>query len=136
MSRAILASVFVALLFAPWIVQAAQDRMKSPFDYSIRQYMMILGFAMLGGAVSWYNKVRAGIIPKWSVNHLVGELCTSAFSGLIGFLIFDSMNFPEGLTAALAGVCGHMGTRAIGAFEKHFERKLGVDVPADEASKQ
>lgn len=115
----------------PFVAHAAQDKLKSPFDYSLRQYLMILGFAMLGGAVSWYNKVRAGIIPKWSMNHLVGELCTSAFSGLMGFLLFEALGFPEGLTAALAGICGHMGTRAITAFEKFCEKKLGVEIDGD-----
>lgn len=124
-----------ALVFAlalPIIVWA-QDKAKNPLDYSLKQYGFVLGLAILGGFVTWYGKVRKGIVPGWSVSHLIGELATSAFAGLLCFWICEWASFPPLLTAACTGVAGHMGTRAIGMFESFMARKMGAHAgpPAD-----
>ena len=60
-------------LIAPLAVWA-QAAAKGPLDYSLKQYGLILGVATLGGLVSWYGKVSRGVLPPWSIHHLVGEL--------------------------------------------------------------
>lgn len=119
--------LFVALLCAHlalpvWAqVQAAA---KSPLDYSLKQYGLILGIALLGGAVSWYSKVRRGEIPLWSIHHLVGELATSALAGLLCFWLCEWAGFQPLLTSALAGIAGHMGAKAITLLEEVAAKRL------------
>jgi hypothetical protein len=124
MFRAISTLVLCAHLLMP-IAAMAQDKVRNPLDYSLKQYGLVLFFAMLGGLVSWYNKVRSGALPGWSINHLIGELCTSAFAGLLCFWICEWSGFPPLLTAALTGVFGHMGTRGISMFEEWASKKFG-----------
>lgn len=99
---------------------------QDPLDYSVRQYGLTLGVALLGGLVSWITKVRRGEANPWNVMQLTGELATSAFAGLIAFWLCGAFGIPPLITAALVGVAGHMGTRAIVIFEQWAERKWGA----------
>lgn len=125
MTRLLLAALLCMHLLMP-IAAWAQATSRNPLDYSLKQYGFVLAFALLGGLVSWYNKVRAGVLPGWSINHLIGELCTSAFAGLITFWVCEWANFAPLLTAALTGVMGHMGTRGVTLFEEFAAKKFGV----------
>lgn len=111
------------------IVAHAQSTARSPLDYPLKQYGLILGIALLGGFVNWYAKVRKGEIPVFSLNHLVGELTTSAFAGLLCFWLCESAAISPLVTAALAGVAGHMGARAITALEEWAATRLGKIAP-------
>ena len=124
--KAILTLILCMQLALPAL---AQLRDKGPLDYSLKQYGLILGIALLGGAVSWWAKVRSGELPIWSINHLVGELVTSAFAGLLCFWICESAGLAPLLTAALAGIAGHMGARAITAFEQWATSRFGKAAP-------
>jgi hypothetical protein len=111
--------VITLLCLHLWMPATAwAQSMKNPLDYSLKTYGLILAVALLGGFVSWYAKVRKGELPGWSVNHLIGELATSALAGLLCFWLCEWANFQPLLTAALAGIAGHMGTKAIGMFEE------------------
>lgn len=44
---------------------------------------------------------------------ILGELATSGFVGIITFLMCDLANFPPLMNAALVGISGHMGSRAL-----------------------
>lgn len=121
----------LVMALAAWFPLAAQAADKDPTDYSIRQYGVMLGVALLGGLVSWINKVRAGQLPAWSLMQLVGELATSAFSGLLCFWICEWTNTPQLLTISLVAIAGHMGTRAIILFERWAERRYGLRLPDD-----
>lgn len=114
----------VVLLIALHALPAsASDR--DPLDFPLRQYAFILAISLLGGMVSWYAKVRQGTVQAWNVMHLIGELATSAFAGLLAFWFCAWANTPPLIAAALVGVAGHMGARAIGAFEEWAQRKFG-----------
>lgn len=116
--RSILAILVTLHLLLPLSAWAADDsKTKSPLDYSLKQYAVILGIALLGGVVGWAAKVRKGELPSWSINHLVGELATSALAGLLCFWICEWAGSAPLLTAALTGICGHMGTRALTMLE-------------------
>ena len=114
----------VALL-APLVARADA---KGPLDYSLKQYGLTLAIALLGGLVSWLAKVRKGDASPWNVMQLVGELCTSAFAGLMAFWLCEWSGAPPLLSAALTGIAGHMGTRAISTFEQFAEKRFGVKV--------
>lgn len=123
-----IASFALALCLAAQALPAwAQDR--DPLDYPVRQYIFLLGVALLGGLVSFYNRVRSGTAQAWSVMHLVGELATSGFAGLLAFWMCAYAGTPQLVTAALVGVAGHMGTRAIAVFEEWAARRFGSDPP-------
>jgi hypothetical protein len=102
---------------------AAWAQAKDPLNYPLKQYGFMLATAVLGGLVSWYAKVRKGEVSAWGVNQLVGELATSAFAGLICFWGCEAMGLQQIWTAPLVGIAGHMGTRAITAFEEFAQRR-------------
>lgn len=115
--RLLLPLILCLHLLAP-VAAWAQTTTKGPLDYSLKQYGFILGVALLGGLVSWGAKVRKGELPNWSINHLVGELATSALAGLLCFWICEWAGLAPLLTAALTGIFGHMGTRALTLLEE------------------
>jgi hypothetical protein len=90
----------------------------------VRIGLQVFGMALLGGMVSWIAKVRAG--EKASLMRLVGELCTSAFAGVLCYLLCDWAGINWRLTLCMIGVAGHMGTRAIASFEGFVEKKWGA----------
>lgn len=117
------AIVLVIALLAPLLARADS---KGPLDYSLKQYGLTLAVALLGGLVSWLTKVRKGDTSPWNVMHLVGELCTSAFAGLLAFWLCEWSGAPQLLSVALTGIAGHMGTRAIATFEEFAAKRFGV----------
>lgn len=117
-------------LLAPIATWAQEvNRTKSPLDYSLKQYGLILGIALLGGLVSWGAKVRKGELPSWSINHLVGELATSALAGLLCFWICEWAGAAPLLTAALTGIVGHMGTKGMTMLEEWGQRRFPGATP-------
>lgn len=117
--------IAAALLALGLHAQAAPQPMdKDPLDYSLRQYGLVLLFALLGGLVSWVSKVRAGKLRAFQMLHLVGELATSALAGLLMFYFCEWLGLPKLLTICLVGVFGHMGTRGIALFEQWAERRF------------
>lgn len=119
--RHLLAFIFALAMSGPSI---AADSARGPLDYPLKQYGLMLGIAVLGGIVSWYGKVRSGVIQAVSVMQFVGEICTSAFAGLLAFWVAEWAGTPAMLQAALVGIAGHMGTKAISALEEFAQQRL------------
>lgn len=128
MPRIIISILLAAHLLLPALAWA-QVRLKDPLDYSLKTYGLIIAIAMLGGAASWYGKVRKGDIPGWSMFHLMGELMTSALAGLLCFWLCEWAGFAPLLTAAATGVAGHMGTRAITLLEEWAMKRARKAAP-------
>jgi hypothetical protein len=112
-----------ALMLAASVSAHAADT--DPLDLPLRQYGLILFMALLGGIVSFAAKVRAGTVQTWNVMYLIGELATSAFAGLLTFYGCVYLEVSQVLTAALVGIAGHMGTRAITLYEDWAQRRAG-----------
>lgn len=108
---------------------AAHAETKDPLSYPAKQYGFVLGLAMVGGLVSFYARVRKGEVMALNVTQLVGELTTSAFAGLLCFWLCELSGAPPLLAACLVGVAGHMGTRAISAFEAYAMRRWAPGAP-------
>jgi hypothetical protein len=108
------------------LAQAVEPAPRDELDLNLHTLAFIVGMSLLGGLVSWIAKVKAGVVPGWSLMHLIGELCTSAFAGFLCFLLCDAIGVSLKVTIGLVGVAGHMGTRAINAFEAFAEKKWGV----------
>ena len=121
---------FVCLQLLPLVAQA-QPTLRTPLSYSLQEYGIVLGMALLGGIASWWMKVKRGELLAWNLSSLIGELCVSAFAGLLAFLLCEYFALHPMLTPAIVGMSGHAGAKGIGWLEslgQHvIERKLGID---------
>lgn len=131
----ITAFVLVALNLLFPVLAYAQDQLKSPLSYSLREYGVILGIALLGGFASWFSRVRRGEADGMKFSALIGELAISAFAGLIAFWICESLDLSPLITAAVAGMAGHAGGNGITWLERlgkgYAERRIGVTLKDD-----
>jgi len=107
-----------------WAPVSAWAQAENPLTLPLRDYGFILAAALLGGAVSWWAKVRKGDRAAMSIFGFIGEMVTSAFAGLLAFFACKYLSLSPWLTAAIVGVAGHMGTRAITAGEALLQRKV------------
>lgn len=110
-------AILIAGLIGLLLPAAARADAKDPLSYPAKQYGFVLGLALFGGLVSFYAKVRKGEAQALNIMQLVGELTTSAFAGLLCFWLCELAGAPALLAACLVGVAGHMGGRAVAAFE-------------------
>lgn len=86
-------------------------------------YLWFIILAVWGGTVNYINRVRSERNP-FSLVELLGEWMVSGFAGLITAYLCAEMGFSFYLTAALTGISGHMGGRAIFIMERMLQSKL------------
>lgn len=133
-------AIFVRLLAAPLVVLAlvaapahATDAAvlaavaKTPWGYSLKEYGFVLAMALLGGVVEWYAKVKRGELNSRNLTALVGELTTSALAGLLAFFVCEWLGVNQLLAAAVVGISGHMGARALALGEAWLQRRVERD---------
>lgn len=97
---------------------------KDPTTYSWLTYIYVSILAGWGGLVSWLQKRALGVVRPFNVVELVGEIVTSAFAGIITFWLAEAAGIDPLVTAALVGISGHMGSKAIFQFETWAESKF------------
>lgn len=73
------------------------------------------------GAVSFYQKVKAGKARPFNIPEFAGEIIISGTVGVVTFWIFKGLGVNEYLTAAGVAISGHMGARAIFLAETKVE---------------
>lgn len=111
--------IAVFIIAQPWLSVFAQiAAAKDPMAYPLRQWLFVLALALFGGMASWWAKVRKGELAVHNLSALIGELAISAFVGVIAFFGCEYMNFAPLLTAAIVGISGNMGARALTMFEE------------------
>lgn len=98
---------------------------KDPSTIAALTYMWVFLVATWGGVVNYVKKRRTGVIPRFSITEFVGEIVTSAFVGLMTFFMCQSAELDPMLSAALIGISGHMGSRAIFVFETALQKRFG-----------
>ncbi len=103
---------------------------KDPLSYGLLTYAWVFALSCLGGVTSFAAKVRTGKARWFNFTELLGELVTSAFAGILTFYLCQNAGFNGLLTAALVGIAGHMGSRAIFVMERFFERRILGQTPA------
>lgn len=99
---------------------------KSPEDYAWFTYLWVFGLSGLGGFVAFLRKVKAGHARAWNFAEFCGEVATSAFAGLLTFFLCENSHISPLMTAALVGISGHMGSRALFQLERFFTNKFSV----------
>ena len=97
---------------------------KDPTSYSLLTYLWVFGLSSLGGIVSFLNKLKKGYARAFNIAEFIGEISASAFAGVITFWLCESSEISPLVTAALVGVSGHMGSRAILMFEEWLSKKF------------
>jgi hypothetical protein len=97
---------------------------KDPSSISFLTYGWVLLLAVWGGVVHNINKVRNGVTKRFSLTELIGDIFISGFTGIVTFYMCEAAGTPAMLTAALVGISGHMGARAIFMFEEWLRRKV------------
>ena len=95
-----------------------------PTNYSLLTYIWVLALSVWGGVVNFIQRVKQGESQRWSITELFGEIVISAFAGIITFYLCEASQIDPLITAALVGISGHMGSRAIFLFEKFAKRRF------------
>lgn len=97
---------------------------KDPTTYAAITYLWVIALSAWGGLVSFFTKVKKGEARACNFIELIGEIVTSGFAGILTFWLCEAANFNALVSAALVGISGHMGSRAIYAMEVWATRKL------------
>lgn len=96
---------------------------KDPMSYALITYAWIIVLSCWGGITGYIRKVRSGQRP-FAFAELIGELCISGFVGVITFFMCEAANIPAVFSAAIIGICSHMGSRAIFLMEVVGEKVI------------
>jgi len=99
------------------------DPRTDPTTVGLLTYAWVVFVSMFGGFASFIGKWRRGEVRAFNITELIGELVISAFAGVVTFYLCTWAKFDPMLTAALVGICGHMGSRAIMRAEKYLEQR-------------
>jgi len=97
---------------------------KDPTTYSLVTYAWVFFLSAWGGFINFWGKVKRGDARFLNITELIGELMTSAFAGIMTFYLCEAASIDALLTAAMVGISGHMGSRAIFMFEKWLEDRI------------
>jgi len=97
---------------------------KDPTTYSLLTYAWVTVLSSWGGLVNWLRRRREEGARKFSFIELIGELVTSAFAGIITFWLCEAADIAPLISAALVGISGHMGSRAIYQMEHWAEARF------------
>ena len=114
------------IIAQPWLSAFAQAvTVKDPLNYPLKQWLFMLALALFGGLAAWWAKVRKGELAIHNLSALIGDLSISAFAGVIAFFGCEHLNLTPLLTAAIVGMSGNMGARALALFEEIVTRRSG-----------
>lgn len=96
---------------------------KDPMNYSLLTYAWVIFLSCWGGLVRFLGKNK-NLSWKQATLSLLVDLITSAFVGVVTFLFCQHAQMDVFLSAALVGVSGHMGSRAIWMIESIIEKRM------------
>jgi|GEM_PF-1537373 len=90
----------------------------------ISAYIWFIMLACFGGLANYLSKVRANNQKSFSLVELLGEFVLSGFAGLMTAFFCIDVGFSFEMTAAAAGVAGHMGGRGVYLMEQALLSRL------------
>lgn len=79
-----------------------------------------------GGVANFWRKRMHGQARPFNLAELFGEMCISSFAGVITYLLATAGGINELVVAALVGISGHAGSRAVFGIEKMLDKKFPV----------
>lgn len=107
-------------------MQEPLDSIKDPASYTWITYVWVILLASLGGLVNYARRAKMGYPQRWTIVEFVGELATSAFTGLLTFYLCEYAHIRPLLTAALVGISGHMGSRLLYQLEMLLRKRVST----------
>lgn len=78
--------------------------------------------ALWGGLISYFRHIQAGY--RHTILSAIVHMTSSAFAGLMCWLICLQFGAPPALTAICTGLAGHMGAEFIKIIETKFSERL------------
>lgn len=109
-------------LISTALAAQATEATRSPLSYSLVTWAWVIGISAAGGLANFHRRLRDGVSRPFNFMELTGEVFVSAFAGAVTFLLCEFSGANQLLTAALCGLVGHMGSRAIFLAEAALER--------------
>jgi len=110
---------------------------KDPMSYSWGYYAFIVGLSFWGGFAQYLKKVRMGQTKPFSIVEAIGEMTVSGFAGIITFFLCEASDMSPLLSAAFAGISGHMGSRSLFMIERYIQSKFSsIIAEEDDSNKQ
>lgn len=113
-----------------------------PLDYPLSRYLLFALIGLMGGLVArlqyWASNERPHCW-KCALVRLTADLLTSGFCGILMFWIAVHFEWSGVIAAALAGICGHMGSRTLFLIERILIKRLETYAqiaPQEEPEKQ
>jgi hypothetical protein len=95
---------------------------KDPNNYTWITYAWVVGLSVLGGIASFWRKMREGVVRRFNITELIGEIFIAMFTGIVTFYMCESSGITQPMTSALVALSAHMGSRALYFLEKKFEK--------------
>lgn len=106
-----------------------------PLNYPYTTYLWVLFVAFWGAIVSTLRRRKEGA-KRFSIAEFVGDLTIAGFIGVVTFWLCEASHVPQVLTAALVGISGHLGTRAIMIIETAVAKRLGLEKEMKESKEK
>ena len=97
---------------------------KDPSNISLITYGWVFILSVWGGIVHNIRKVREGLITRFSLSELIGDVVTSGFAGIVTFYLCQAAELNNLATAAMVGVSGHMGARSLFLIEEWLRKRM------------
>lgn len=98
-----------------------------PLDYHVSRYVLFAAIGLVGGLVARMQYWATGEVPhcwRCALVILLADMLTSGFCGVLVFWAASELELSGVLTALLAGMFGHMGSRALFLVERILQRRL------------
>jgi hypothetical protein len=99
---------------------------KTPLDYPMLQYFLVVLLSSIGGLVSILQEFvdQIGKCWKCAIARAIVNMVTSGFCGVLAFWLCESMDIKPLVTACVIGIAGNMGGRSLKVIEKIVLKKL------------
>lgn len=105
--------------------------MKDPGDYSLFQYLLFALIGAWGGILARLHMLMGGkqqVTVLRTLMMLTVDVMTSGSCGVVVFWLGEAFGLPLLVSAALAGVCGHMGSRFLFLLERLVILKVSTKI--------
>lgn len=107
---------------------------KDPSSFSWITYSWMIGLAVWGGLVRYYQRIQAGHDTfRWVT--FIGEIIASGFFGIVTFYLAAAADIEPLITAAMVGISGHMGVCVNFYIRSFIQKKLGLKIIITDESK-
>lgn len=103
----------------------------NPIDWNYSTWLLAIFMAVGGGFINWIGHVKSVENHVFSIFELLGELFTSGLIGVGVFMVSETLNQNIGISAALAGIGGHMATRLLFLIERYITGQIDKELNHD-----